>query len=230
MGPWRSWLARCIDIAKATGSSPVGPTNKVPHFLRDFVYLNIQPVWLWHESAVKYIIYQLKTNLGKFYRINQNIRYPEVRVLDQDGKTLGVMTSQEAQIKATEAALDLVEITDKTTPPIVKIIDFQKFKYQEDKKEKAGASKGGQETKELRLKPFMAENDIQIRVKQAEKFLKAGDRVKLVVKFQGREITKKEFGEKVMATAIGKLAAVSTVVEPPKYLGKLLIAQIKPKK
>ena len=76
----------------------------------------------------------------------------------------------------------------------------------------------------------MAENDIAIRVKQAEKFLKSGDRVKLVVKFQGREITKKEFGEKIMAQVISLLSEVSTLVEAPKFLGKLLIAQVKPKK
>lgn len=168
--------------------------------------------------------------MGKYYRINQNIRYPEVRVLDQEGKQLGVMTSIAAQEKATSLGLDLVEITDKSTPPIVKIIDFQKFRYQEDKKDKAGSSASGQETKELRFKPFMQENDIIVRCKQAEKFLKAGDRVKLVVKFQGREITKKEFGERVMQQAIKSLSEISTIVEEPKYMGKLLIAQIKPKK
>ena len=168
--------------------------------------------------------------MGKYYRINQNIRYPEVRVLDQDGKQLGVLSSREALEKAVALGLDLVEITDKSTPPIVKIIDFQKFRYQEEKKDKAGSSASGQETKELRFKPFMAENDVNVRVKQAEKFLKAGDRVKLVVKYQGREITKKEFGEKVMQQALTSLAEISTVVEAPKYMGKLLIAQIKPKK
>jgi translation initiation factor IF-3 len=168
--------------------------------------------------------------LGKYYRINQNIRYPQVRVLDQDGKQVGIMSAVEAQEKATALGLDLVEITDKSTPPIVKIIEFQKFRYQEEKKEKAGSSASGQETKELRFKPFMQENDINVRCKQAEKFLKAGDRVKLVVKFQGREITKKEFGERVMKQAIQSLSEISTIVEEPKYLGKLLIAQIKPKK
>lgn len=168
--------------------------------------------------------------MGKYYRINQNIRYPEVRVLDQEGKQLGVLSSREALEKAVALGLDLVEITDKSTPPIVKIIDFQKFRYQEEKKDKAGSSASGQETKELRFKPFMAENDVKVRVKQAEKFLKAGDRVKLVVKFQGREITKKEFGERVMQQALDNLAEISTIVEAPKYMGKLLIAQIKPKK
>lgn len=168
--------------------------------------------------------------MNKYYKINQNIRYPEVRVIDEEGKQLGILPTRDALERASALGLDLVEVTDKTTPPIVKIIDFQKFRYQETKKEKSGTSKGGQETKEIRLKPFMAENDMMVKVRQAEKFLKAGDRVKLVVKFQGRQITKKDFGEKVMATAIEKLADVSTLAEEPKFLGKLLIAQVKPKK
>jgi translation initiation factor IF-3 len=168
--------------------------------------------------------------LGKYYRINQNIRYPEVRVIDEEGKQLGVMPTKEALERASVLGLDLVEITDKSTPPIVKIIEFQKYKYQEDKKDRSGTSKGGQETKEIRLKPFMAENDMMVKVRQAEKFLKSGDRVKLVVKFQGREITKKEFGEKLMAQVIQSLSEVSTLVEAPKFMGKLLIAQVKPKK
>lgn len=168
--------------------------------------------------------------MSKYYRINQNIRYPEVRVLDQENKQLGIMLTKDALDQASALGLDLVEITEKATPPIVKIIEFQKFKYQEDKKDKAGLNRGGQETKEIRLKPFMQENDLGVKIRQAEKFLKAGDRVKLVVKFQGRQITKKEFGEKIIKLAIAGLAEVSTVAEEPKFLGKLLIAQVKPKK
>ncbi len=168
--------------------------------------------------------------MSKYYKINQNIRYPEARVIDETGKQLGILSTKDALERAQNLGLDLVEVTDKSTPPIVKIIDFQKFKYQEDKKEKSGSSKGGQEIKGIRLKPFMAENDLMVKVRQAEKFLKAGDRVKLVVKFQGREITKKEIGEKLMASAIEHLSSVSSLVEAPKFMGKLLIAQIKPKK
>ncbi len=168
--------------------------------------------------------------MGKYYRINQNIRYPEVRVIAEDGSQLGIMSTKDALERAVALGLDLVEITDKATPPIVKIIEFQKFKYQEEKKDRSGTARGGQETKEIRLKPFMAENDMMVKVRQAEKFLKSGDRVKLVVKFQGREITKKDFGEKLMATVIERLSEVSSVAEAPKFLGKLLIAQVKPKK
>lgn len=182
------------------------------------------------QLCCKITPYQINHNLSKYYKINHNIRYPEVRVIDETGAQLGILSTKDALDRAQNLGLDLVEVTDKAKPPIVKIIDFQKFKYQEDKKEKSGTSKGGQDIKGIRLKPFMAENDLLVKVRQAEKFLKAGDRVKLVVKFQGREITKKEIGEKLMASAITHLSEVSTLVEAPKFMGKLLIAQIKPKK
>jgi len=167
--------------------------------------------------------------LGKFHRINQYIKSETVRVIGQDSAQLGVMTLKEALEKAKVLGVDVVEVAEKANPPVVKLIEFSKFKYQENKKDRAGAA-SAQETKEIILHPFMAENDIAIRVKQAEKFLKSGDRVKLVVKFQGREITKKEFGEKVMNQALSGISEISTVVEQPKYMGKLLIAQVKPKK
>jgi len=152
-----------------------------------------------------------------------------VRVIDEAGKQVGVMETPQALNLAQEKKLDLVEVTASAKPPVVKIIDFSKFKYLEAKKAKSGKGKSTQETKEVRFSPFMAENDVNTRLKKAEKFLKSGDRVKLVVKFSGRQITKKDFGDKVMQHALAQLEDKSTIVESPKLIGKLLIAQIKPK-
>lgn len=138
------------------------------------------------------------------------------------------MSSTAALEQAQSMGMDLVEVTSAAKPPVVKIIDFQKFKYQEDKKEHAGHART-QDTKEIRFSPFMAENDLENRINKAKKFLAGGDRVKLVVKFTGRQITKKDFGDKIIATAIDRLSEVGSVAEAPKLLGKLLIAQIKPK-
>ena len=140
------------------------------------------------------------------------------------------MSSEKAFALAKEQGLDLVEISDKAKPPIVKIIAFTKFKYLESKKSRSGQNKSTQDTKEVRFSPFMAENDLNTRIKKATKFLKGGDRVKLVVKFTGRQITKKDFGDRVMQYALSKLDDVAQVDQPPKLLGKLLVAQIKPKK
>ena len=168
--------------------------------------------------------------MRKFHRTNQYIRHPEVRVISETGEQVGVMSAEKALSLAKEQGLDLVEISDKAKPPIVKIIAFSKFKYLESKKNRSGQNKSTQDTKEVRFSPFMAENDLNTRVKKATKFLKGGDRVKLVVKFTGRQITKKDFGDRVMQYAISKLEDVAEVDQPPKLLGKLLIAQIKPKK
>ncbi len=168
--------------------------------------------------------------MRKFHRTNQYIRHPEVRVISETGEQVGIMSAEKAFSLAKEQNLDLVEISDKAKPPIVKIIAFSKFKYLESKKNKSGQGKSNQDTKEVRFSPFMAENDLNTRIKKATKFLGGGDRVKLVVKFTGRQITKKDFGDRVMQYAISKLEDVAEVDQPPKLVGKLLIAQIKPKK
>lgn len=168
--------------------------------------------------------------MSKYYKINQYIKAETIRVLDGSGQQVGVMSTKEALAKAAELGLDLIEVAETAVPPVVKMMELSKFKYQESKKDRAGASKGSQETKEIRLAPFMAENDLKTKVEKARECLEAGDKVRLVVKFTGRQISKKEFGDKVMTSAINMLAEVGTVLEQPKMLGKLLIAQLKPKK
>lgn len=166
--------------------------------------------------------------MGKFHRINQYIKAETVRVITETGQ-LGVMTLKEALEKARELGVDVVEVAESANPPVVKLIEFSKFKYQENKKDRAGAA-SAQETKEVRLSPFMAENDLQVKLARARQFLKSGDKVRLVVKFSGREITKKEFGERLMASALEQLSAEATLEQAPKLLGKMLIAVVKPKK
>lgn len=168
--------------------------------------------------------------MGKFYRINQYIKAETVRVIDEKGGQVGVMPLKEALNRAEELGVDLVEVAEQAKPPVVKLIEFSKFKYQESKKDRAGQAKGSQETKEILLYPFMAENDLQVKLNRVRQFLKDGDKARLVVKFKGREITKKEFGEQMMARALESLSGQATVEQPPKMLGKLIIAVVKPKK
>lgn len=139
------------------------------------------------------------------------------------------MKTEEALAKAQEAQLDLVEVAATAKPPVAKIIDFTKFKYQEAKKEKSG-QKSQTNTKEVRFSPFMEENDIATRINKVNDFLKTGNRVKLVVKFSGREMGHQEFGHKLITDVLNRLAETATVVEAPKQMGRLLIAQVKPKK
>lgn len=167
---------------------------------------------------------------NKYYRTNQHIKADQVRVIGSDGSQLGVMTLVKAIELATSESKDVVEVADKANPPVVKIIEFSKFKYQEDKKERAGQAKSTQDTKELLFKPFMAENDVQMRINRAKEFLTGGDKVKLMVKFRGREITKKDFGDAIINKVIESLAECGSLIDSPKMMGKMLIAQLKPKK
>src|SRR3989344_4870756 len=157
--------------------------------------------------------------MGRFHRINQYIKAETVRVIGEDGSQLGVMPLKEALERARALGTDVVEVAESANPPVVKLIEFSKFKYQENKKDRAGAA-SAQKTKEVQMTPFMAQNDFQNRLSRARNYLSGGDKVRLVVKFKGREITKKEFGEKLMAKALEQLANEATVEQPPKLMGK----------
>lgn len=127
--------------------------------------------------------------------------------------------------------MDVVEVAEKANPPVVKIIDFKKFKYQEDKKQRAGRKKAvRQDTKEIRFTPFIALNDFNIRINKAKEFLKEGNRIRLTVKFVGRQITRKEFGYNLLKKAIKLLKDSASLESEPKWQGRNLTASLKPLK
>jgi len=161
--------------------------------------------------------------LNKFYRINQYIKSTEVRVIDASGKQIGVLPTRDALKLAQEDGLDLVEVASVAKPPVAKIIDFKKFQY-------IGQSRSTQDTKEVRFTPFMASNDLNTKLSRAREFLLAGDRVRLVVKFTGREMGKRDFGEKILESAHQSLSDIAKIAENPKMLGRQLISQLIPKK
>lgn len=159
----------------------------------------------------------------KFYRINQYIKAEKVRTIDAAGKQIGILSLEEALKKARESNCDLVEVAQNATPPVCKIINFKKFKYLEAKKEQEGKKKSKRvELKEIRLTPFIAENDFNFRIKRAEKFLKGGDKVKISVKFHGRQMGKKDFGYELIKKAIARLEDISKVNGEPKFVGNCL--------
>ena len=135
----------------------------------------------------------------------------------------------EALFKARQKKLDLVEVAPKANPPVCKIIDFRKFKYQESKKEQAGRKKGKiKGLKEIRFTPFIAQNDYKVRVARAKEFLTEGHKLRLVVKFVGRQITRKQFGYELLKEAQKELAKVSKLESEPKFHGKLLMMTLAP--
>jgi translation initiation factor IF-3 len=162
----------------------------------------------------------LSKKFNKFYRINQYIQAEKVRVVDEKTKQVGVMTLQEALEKAREARLDLVEIAPKAIPPVCKIIDFKKFKYLEAKKEKEEKRKSKKtELKEIRLGLFMAENDFNFRLNHAIEFLKEGHKVKVSLKFKGRQAMRKNLGYQLLQKALARMSSFAQVDVEPKLVG-----------
>lgn len=154
-----------------------------------------------------------------------------MRVIGFDGKQIGVMSKEEAIAKAREAEMDLVEISQNAKPPVVKIVDFSKFKYQEEKKEKE-ARKHTKETelKEVRLSPFIGEHDLNTGLERAKKFLLEGDLVKISVHFKGRQMAHTEFGPKLMARVMSVLSDFAEQDREGRFEGRRYVTIVRPKK
>jgi len=162
---------------------------------------------------------------------NQQIRFPEVRVLDNKGEMVGVMSSREAFELAQQQEKDLVLVTEKAKPPVVKIIELAKFKYQQQQKESQQRKAGKkQDIKEVRFTPFMGAGDFESRLKKVKDFLEKGDKVRLSLMFKGRAITKKEFGFDIFNKIFDQTSELGKIEIEPKMLGKKLIAQLMPLK
>ena len=164
-----------------------------------------------------------------FYRLNENIRAVQLRVIAADGKQLGVLSKDAAIKKAKEIGLTLVEIAPNANPPVAKIVEFGKFLYQEEKKlrrehKKAKAS----ELKEVRFSPFIAENDYQIRLEKVKDFLSKKDKVRPVVVFKGPQMRSRQFGYNLLNRIVKELGESIAIDMNPKFLGKHLMMVISP--
>lgn len=175
--------------------------------------------------------YRTQNQNKKFYRINQYIQAQEVRLIDEEAKQIGVLSVVEARKMAQETGLDLVEVAPMAKPPVVKLIEFSKFKYQEAKKLKAEKKgiKGG-EMKEVQMTPFISDNDYDTGIKKSIKFLSTGNKVRLNIKFQGRQIQKKEFGYNLVEKYKKDLQDFGIAEGEAKLIGKRLLFTIAPAK
>lgn len=143
-------------------------------------------------------------------------------MIDSEGKQLGIISRQEALSKAKQSGIDLIEIAPSADPPVAKLANFQKFRYEENKKDRSNkrSSEGG--LKELWLSPRIAEHDLRVRLNRTEEFLKEGHKVKLTVKFKGREMAHQELGHKVLQEALEILGEKAGVEREPKFEGRKL--------
>lgn len=156
--------------------------------------------------------------------INEQIRDREVRVIGQDGEQLGIMSAKEAYLMARDADLDLVKIAPGAKPPVCKIINYGKYRYEQARKEKEAKRKQRTiEVKEIRLSPNIDTNDLNTKANQARKFLSKGDKVKVTLRFRGREMAHKDVGREVLNSFYEKLGDVATIDKEAKMEGRSMI-------
>ncbi|KAB3529817.1 translation initiation factor IF-3 [Alkaliphilus serpentinus] len=163
-------------------------------------------------------------------QINEDIRDREVRVIDAEGEQLGIMSGKEAYALAVSKSLDLVKIAPQAKPPVCRIMDYGKYKYELAKKEKEAKKKQKiVSVKEVRLSPNIEEHDLNVKANQALKFLKSGDKVKVTLRFRGRELSNTSMGQKVIAEFASLLTEVCTIEKEAKLEGKQMIMILAPK-
>ena len=164
-----------------------------------------------------------------FWRTNEQIRAREVRAIDESGGQIGIMPVKDVIILAKKDGKDVVEIASKAEPPVVKVIEYGKFKYQEEKKAREQHKKAkAADLKEVRFTPFMGEADFQTRLKRVREFLLDGDKVKVVVVFKGRQMDSKKFGYELLKKILSEFENAVSVDMEPKFTGRHLAMIISP--
>ncbi|HCQ5895090.1 TPA: translation initiation factor IF-3 [Clostridioides difficile] len=169
--------------------------------------------------------------MSKELAINEQIKDKEIRVLSPTGEQLGVMPTKEAQAMANSKNLDLVQISPNANPPVCKIMDYGKFRYEQARKEKEAKKK--QKTivvKEVRLRPGIEQNDLNTKANNAIKFLKKGDKVKVELRFRGRELGHKDIGKEVMLKFLDTIKEFGEPTKAPAFEGNNMVVIIDPKK
>ncbi|MFE1747836.1 translation initiation factor IF-3 [Coleofasciculus sp. H7-2] len=164
-------------------------------------------------------------------QINERIRFPQIRVIDTDGTQLGIMTPSEAIRIAEEKELDLVLLSDKAEPPVCRIMNYGKYKFEQEKKAReARKNQHTADVKEVKMRYKIEEHDYQVRVNQAERFLKSGDKVKATITFRGREIQHSDLAEELLKRMATDLQEVAEVQQAPKKEGRNMMMLLSPKK
>jgi translation initiation factor IF-3 len=161
--------------------------------------------------------------------VNERIRAPQIRVIGAGGEQLGVMTPDEARDHAAEQGLDLVEVAPNASPPVCRIMDFGKYKYEQKKKRAAGKSKGhAAALKEIKLRPRTDQHDLEFKLRNARRFLMDGDKVKVTVQFRGREIVHTRKGRDQLERVMEMLGTLAILENPPRMEGRFMSMSLVP--
>ena len=168
---------------------------------------------------------------NKTTRKNQDIRVPRVRVIGAEGEQVGILSRDEALAMAQEAGLDLVEIQPNGDPPVCRIMDFGKFKFEQQKKAHAARKKTKQvEIKELKFRPTTDVGDYAIKLRNLRRFLEEGDKVKITIRFRGREMAHMELGDAMVKKIAADIAEEAVIEQYPRMEGRLMVMMIAPKR
>jgi len=154
------------------------------------------------------------------FRVNRQIRIPEVRLIDETGEQVGIVATDAARRRAEEAGLDLVEVSPTARPPVCRILDYGKFKYDQRKKERTGSKHATSQLKELRVRPMIDKHDLEYRLKKGREFLQAGHKVQVVCVFRGRQMDHPEHGQRVMREVADSLADLGRIEVHPRLMGR----------
>ncbi|AFW00940.1 MULTISPECIES: translation initiation factor IF-3 [Gluconobacter] len=163
-------------------------------------------------------------------RVNEEIRVPQVRLIDEEGEMQGVMTTRDALMRAFSVGLDLLEISPTAVPPVVKILDYGKFKYEQQKKKNEARKKQKViEIKEVKVRPGTGEHDFQTKLKAINSFLDDGDKVKVSLRFKGREMAHQELGAKMMERIRLEVEEKAKVEQMPRMENRQMLMVIAPR-
>ena len=164
-------------------------------------------------------------------KINERIRFPEIRVIDSDGSQLGIITPDEALKVAQERELDLVLVSETAKPPVCRIMDYGKYKFEQEKKAREAKKKQHTaDVKEVKMRYKISEHDYQVRVNQAKRFLKSGDKVKATITFRGREIQHSNLAQDLLSRMATDLKELAEIQQAPKREGGNMMMLMSPKK
>lgn len=163
-------------------------------------------------------------------RVNEDIREREIRVIGSEGEQLGIMSPEDALTESRESGLDLVEVAPTAKPPVCRIMDYGKYKYEQSRKERVlkSSQKGGH-LKEVKFRPYTGEHDLEFKIKHAKDFLEARNKVKITLMFRGREMAFRQKGWEIMAQVQKRLEDVGQAEYAPKFEGRNMIMVLAPK-
>ena len=163
-------------------------------------------------------------------RINDAIRVQDVRLIIEDGENIGVVSRDDAQQKADEAGLDLVEVSPDADPPVCKIMDYGKYKYQAQKKAVEARKKQKiVQVKEIKMRPAISEHDYNVKMRSIKRFFEDGDKVKVTLRFRGREMAHQQLGMDVLQRVKGDLEAIAKVEAEPRLEGRQMVMVLSPR-